>query len=312
MKIGVALTSSGPAASRAAVAELLDAAEDLGYDGAWFSDHIAMPAYAAEHLSTPFLEPIALCGWALARTRRLRIGTDVLVGAYRHPLLVSASAGTLAELGEDRLVLGVGIGYLRGEFELLGLPYERRAEMADDALRVLGAPVDHALVAASGTPTPVWVGGNHAAARRRAALLGDGWHPLWMPPDAYRRARAEIVEMRDRAGRTDAFTFSYSCGTTRIVDDGERGWSPPPERAPVGSEFRYVPEALVDYDGRPAFVGSPAEVIGDLRALERAGVDHVVLRPGDDVAQLELLAREVLPSFAESSLDDAARASPRP
>jgi len=303
MRIGVAVASAGPAASRSVVTELVDAAEALGYDGAWFSDHVALPGYAAEHLAGPFLEPIALCGWALARTRRLRIGTDVLVGAHRHPLLVSASAGTLAELGEDRLVLGVGVGYLRGEFELLGLPYERRAELAEDVLRVLSSPLEGVSVAGSGTRAPVWVGGNHPAARRRAAIFGDGWHPLWMPPDAYRRARAEIVELRRRAGRRDGFTFSYSCGATRVVDDGVRDWPPPVERAPVGSEFRYVPEALVHDDGRPAFVGTPAEIVSDLRALERAGVDHVVLRPGNDLAQLELLAREVLPSFTDTPSD---------
>ena len=121
MKFGFAIPAYGAGADRAVVADLIAAGEELGYDSAWLPDHVAVPDYAAAvNLSPPFLEPLAACAWGLGATRRLRFGTDVLVAPYRHPLVVAAMSGTLGRLAGDRLILGVGIGYLRGEFEVLG------------------------------------------------------------------------------------------------------------------------------------------------------------------------------------------------
>src|SRR5207253_2944570 len=97
------------------------------YDSLWFPDHVAMPGYVLDLLDTaPYLEPMVCCTWALAVTSRLRVGTDVLVAAYRHPLLVRAMVGTLARMSGDRFLLGVGVGWLKGEFEALGERYEDR------------------------------------------------------------------------------------------------------------------------------------------------------------------------------------------
>ena len=299
MRFGVAVPAYGPGAEGSAVRDTVAAAEELGFESAWLPDHVAVPDYATTvNLSPPFLEPMAACGWVLGATTRLRFGTDVLVAPYRHPLLVAAMAGTLARLGGDRMVLGVGIGYLRGEFDVLGLEYDRRAAVTEEFLRALRSPPEGFHVVSGPTPVPVWVGGNSAGARRRAALLGDGWHPLWMPDDAYRAARAEITAIRAEAGLGGAFTFSYSGGATRLLDADPGDWPAPPPRAPVGSEFRYAPAAWTADGGRPRLVGTPDQLIGDLRLLADAGVDHLVLRFGQGgVAQLARFAAEVAPAF---------------
>lgn len=301
MRFGLAVPAYGTGATSSFVAELLAAAEELAFDSVWFADHLAVPEYAAAvNLSPPFLEPMVTCAWGLARTSRLRFGTDVLVAPYRHPLQVAAMAGTLGRLAGDRLVLGVGVGYLRGEFEALGAgPYAQRGRLTDEFLRTVRAPGEGLCVADASPPVPMWVGGNGPAARRRAALLGDGWHPLWMPADAYAAAREEILGLRASAGTGGPFTFSYSCGRTRVLDRDPGRWPAPPPRAPVGSEFRYAPAAWTDVDHRPRLVGTPEQVVGDLRLLEAAGVDSVTLRFGDaGVEQLERFAREVAPAFA--------------
>ena len=140
MKFGFAVPAYGKAVD-GGIAELVDAGEELGFDSAWWPDHIAVPDYAAAvNLQTPFLEPLAACAWALGRTTRLRVGTDVLVAPYRHPLAVAAMIGTMGALAGDRLVLGVGIGYLRGEFDVLGADYDARAATTEDFLRALREP----------------------------------------------------------------------------------------------------------------------------------------------------------------------------
>jgi alkanesulfonate monooxygenase SsuD/methylene tetrahydromethanopterin reductase-like flavin-dependent oxidoreductase (luciferase family) len=301
VRFGIAIPAYGESADGAVVRDLISAAEALGFESVWLPDHIAVPDYATTvNLSPPFLEPLAACGWGLGATTRLRFGTDVLVAPYRHPLLVAAMVGTLARLGRDRLVLGVGIGYLRGEFEVLGVDsYDRRAEMTEDFIRALRAPPDGFHVVSAPWTVPIWVGGNSRRARRRAALLGDGWHPLWMPDTEYRVARDDIVALRAAEGRTGPFTFSYSCGATRLLDTDPGVWGPPPARAPDGSEFRYAPAAWTTAEGRPRFVGTPDQMTADLRLLADAGVQHVVLRFGHGgLGQLERFATEVAPAFS--------------
>jgi alkanesulfonate monooxygenase SsuD/methylene tetrahydromethanopterin reductase-like flavin-dependent oxidoreductase (luciferase family) len=120
-----------------------------------------------------------------------------------------------------------------------------------------------------------------------------------MPDAAYAAARARIKDLRARAGRTGAFTFSYSCGATRVLDRPGTPKAPPPgARPPAGSEFSYAPAPWLADDGRPRLVGTPDQLISDLRLLQAAGVDHVTLRFGStDVGQLERFSAEVRPAF---------------
>jgi len=298
VRFGFAVPAYGTAID-AGIGELLDAGEELGFDSAWWPDHIAVPEYAtAVNLQTPFLEPLAACAWGLGRTSRLCFGTDVLVAPYRHPLAVAAMIGTMGALAGDRLVLGVGIGYLRGEFEVLGADYDARAATTEEWVRALREPPDGFSVVQAPSRVPVWIGGNNPRAHRRAALLGDGWHPLWLPPDEYAAARREILDIRRAAGLDAPFTFSFSAGPMRFSDVPAGGWPPAPPRAPEGSEFRYSPEFWMAPDGRPRLVGSPDDLIGDLQLLADAGVDHVTLRFGTvDPEPYERFAAEVLPAF---------------
>src|ERR1700753_3744486 len=175
MQFGVAVPAYGGSVGGSAIPEMVAAAEELGFASIWWPDHIAVPDYAAAaNLRPPFLEPLAACAWGLGATSRIMFGTDLLVAPHRHPLSGAAAAGTMATLAGNRLVLGVGVGYLRGEFEVLGADYGRRGGVTDYCLTTFREPPSGFSMISPASPVPLWIGGNGPRAWRRAALLGDG------------------------------------------------------------------------------------------------------------------------------------------
>jgi probable F420-dependent oxidoreductase len=324
----VVVPATGPFGSPDVFGAVVDTIENLGYDDVWFGDHVAVPSYAAHITGPDWLEPITCCLLALGRTTRLRAGTDVLVLPYRNPVLVAKMAATADAMSGGRLVLGVGVGYLKGEFAALGAPYERRGAVADEYIRVMrelwasaGQPVSFDgkfvrfdRVCVGPTPAsglvPVWVGGNAPAAWRRAAVLGEGWHPLFPNPDEYRRGHDAIVAMGDTAER---FVFSISLATTHVLEPGGT-YSPSlwADLADVPEDFGYAPPVPVTGDGRVRFVGVADEVAADIEEYVAAGVDHFTLRfsTGGQEArvieyldQLQRFANQVMPRFQSPSLD---------
>lgn len=317
MRIGVVVPTYGRFGDAAAVLRIIRVVEDLGYDGAWFADHLAIPGYASTWVPPPVLDPLAVCGVGLGATTRLRFGTDVLVAPYRHPLALAASVRSLQALSGDRLVLGIGVGYLEGEFNALGQDHTTRGARTDETLRILraarlGAAIDHSgthfefrnvIPGGVGDGPPLWVGGNAPVARRRAAALGDGWHPLWISPEEYGAARGEIVADRAAAGLTAPFTFSMSC-PRGAIEDAARDWSGTSQLASARTrpEFGYVPPLPRATGGRPRFTGTPDELRADFDAYAAVGVDHLVARFWTSavdldeaalVAQMKRFAREV-------------------
>jgi probable F420-dependent oxidoreductase len=257
-------------------------------------------------------------------TRRLRFGTDVLVLPYRNPVVLSQTLASGDQLSGGRLTLGVGVGYISGEFAAVGSPsYGQRGAVTDEYLRVMrtlweadgpasfsGEWVQFTDVIAEPkplqTPFPVVVGGNGQRAYRRAALLGNGWHPLFPTPEAYATGRAEILRVRADAGLTGPFTFSYSCPLVNVMlDPSERPTVQPyTERLDIPDEYTYAPPFPVDDSGRDRFTGTPEEIASDVRTYVDAGVEHFALRfhigePGFDVkaftTQLERFTTLVLP-----------------
>jgi probable F420-dependent oxidoreductase len=322
---GVVVPPCGEFGSPAVFADVVDAVEGLGYADVWFGDHVAVPRYAAAITDPGWAEPLASCLVALGRTRRLRAGTDVLVVPYRNPLLVAKMAATADALSDGRLLLGVGVGYLRGEFAALGAAYEERGSVTNDYLRAM-----RALWESAGEPVtyhgkhvsfedvcmgpqctagavPVWVGGNASAALRRAATLGDGWHPLFPDPEGYRQGRERILEMR---GGEAGFTFSMSLATTRVLD-GSQTFAPTSwaEFSDIPEDFNYAPPVPMTDDGRTRFVGNPDQIAEDITDYLAAGVQHFTLRfaadgrdtsVSDYLQQLQRFADDVKPRFSST------------
>jgi probable F420-dependent oxidoreductase len=176
------------------IAHVAEAADALGYHHLTCSEHIGVPRGEAGHRGATYWDPLATFGFLAARTRRIRFATNVLVLGYHHPLEIAKRYGTFDRVSGGRLILGVGVGTLREEFDVLGAPFEDRGPRADDALRALRASLSTGEPAYDGDHyafqglvvdpcalqerVPIWVGGRTLRSLRRAVALGDGWAPF--------------------------------------------------------------------------------------------------------------------------------------
>jgi probable F420-dependent oxidoreductase len=180
------------------VARIAETADRLGYHHLTCAEHVAVPAPELARRGGRYWDPLATFGYLAARTQRIRLATNVLVLPYHHPLEIAKRYGTLDVVSNGRVILGVGVGTLKEEFDLLGAPYEDRGPRADDALRALRASLSNPNPAYHGDfydfedfvvdpcavqdRVPIWVGGRTLRSLRRAAALADGWCPFSVPP----------------------------------------------------------------------------------------------------------------------------------
>ncbi len=169
-------------------------AERLGYHHCTCSEHVAVPVDVAAVRGGRYYDPLATFGALGAATSTIRFAAHVVVLGYHHPLAIAKRYGTLDVVTGGRVILGVGVGSLREEFELLGAPFDDRGARADDAMRAMRAalsqqePQYHGeyfdfegfLVDPSAVQphVPMWVGGRTYRSLRRAVELGDGWAPF--------------------------------------------------------------------------------------------------------------------------------------
>lgn len=207
MRFGVHVPQWGAGAHRDGVIDVARCAEDVGLDSVWVADHLTMPlteggSYPYSRSGrTPFapedgfLEALTVLAVVAGATRRVQLGTSVLVAPQRHPLVTAKTVATLDVLSEGRVVLGVGGGWWREEFDALGMPFDRRGRAFDEVIEILrllweqgegayeGQVFRFGRVACLPRPVqpggpPLLVGGTSRAALERAGRMGDGWHAV--------------------------------------------------------------------------------------------------------------------------------------
>jgi probable F420-dependent oxidoreductase len=225
---GIHLPQLGRNVSRQGVIEGAQRAEELGFHSGWVSDHIVVPHHISSSYpytddgsfpapaDMPWLDPIGTLFFVAACTQRLKLGTTVLILGYRPPVLTAKAVASLDVLSEGRLILGVGVGWMKEEFDALGMPYDHRGARADEQLEVLdalfenepaehhGAYYDFAELGFEPKPTghvPIWVGGDTEPAYQRTARVGDAFHAAFQSVDEVRAGWARVRELAAERGR---------------------------------------------------------------------------------------------------------------
>ena len=214
MQLGIHLPQAGQQATPERIMQAALRAEELGLADVWVSEHIIVPKDAPYPPTPVFYDPVVTLAWVASVTKRVRLGTSVLVLPMRHPLPLAKELGSLQNLCGGRLILGAGVGWLEAEFSALGVPFRERGRRMDEGIammravwtedpvtfptRTIAAQIDAMRMQPQPkTPIPIWIGGTAEAQLKRAARL-DGWHGSRMPPEdiapIVRRLRAERPE----------------------------------------------------------------------------------------------------------------------
>lgn len=281
-------------AGPADLVEIARAADRAGFAYLACCDHVAIPRRLAPAMSTVWYDPVATLAHLAAVTERARLLSHVAVVALRHPLVTAKQYATLDHLSGGRLVLGVGAGHVREEFDALGVDFERRGPLLDesiDALRAAlgpeeypehhGKEYDFAGLGQRPRPAqprvPLWVGGSSPAAVRRAALKGDGWLPQGDPRDRLPAQIARIRELRERAGVQEPLTIG---AITEPLYVGRPGWD----------------------TGRRTLTGAPEALAESLRAYRAMGVHQIQVRfrcrsRAELIDQIAAFGAEVAPAL---------------
>lgn len=200
------------------IVQVAQACEAAGFDYVAVCDHVAIPRANAEAMSTSWWDTIATLSYLAAVTARVRLLSHVYVLPYRHPLVVAKAWATLDALSGGRAILGVGAGHVADEFAALGVPFEERGRVLDEAIDAVRAALTDEFASHKGdrwsfdgvgqrprpvqSPLPIWVGGSSKPAMRRAAERGDGWLPQG-PPEGGMEAGIAFVRAHRAATRGD-------------------------------------------------------------------------------------------------------------
>jgi probable F420-dependent oxidoreductase len=288
MRYGFYLPTRGETATPEAIEALVRRGEALGFASTMIADHVAFPVTIKSRypytVSGAFpgggdsLEQLALMAFVAGKSTRLRLVTSVMILPHRNPVVTAKTLATIDVLSGGRVTVGVGVGWLREEFQALGAPdFDRRGAVSDeylkifktlwtenpasfsgqfyrfDAIRCLPLPVQK-------PHPPIWVGGHSKAALRRAARFGDGWHPVGanpavpLRPAELRASLDELHRLTEAEGRDpSALTISYKAP---VYDPAESSLGSGAERRP--------------------FTGSAEQTAEDIAVFARLGVSELI------------------------------------
>lgn len=242
----IAFANTGPCADPAAAVEFARAAEQAGFESLWTVEHVVVPVgYSSRYPysrtgrmpgadDAPIPDPLVWLAYLAAATESIRLATGVLILPQRNPVILAKELATLDHLSGGRVMLGVGVGWLREEFEAIGVPFDERARRTDEAvaaLRALFAPEPAAFEGeftrfgpcivsprpVAGT-IPVHVGGHSEPAARRAGRIGDGFFPASGTHEQLASLFAVVRESAEAAGRDPDAIELTSAGNGAVGD----------------------------------------------------------------------------------------------
>lgn len=230
MKVGIVPVNAGAFLGQGRLVELAQLFEQLGYESMWTFEHVIVPdEYRSVYPYSPtgklamsgdssFVDPLIALSFVAAATERIRLGTGVNILTQTNPLYLAKQASSIDHLSGGRLMLGLGVGWLREEFHALGVPFERRGARADEYLDAMRQAWTGETVDARGEfvdwsgfkmlprpaqepGVPIVIGGTTDAAIRRVVARGDGWYVIHKDLDDFEHNIARLRAECDRQGR---------------------------------------------------------------------------------------------------------------
>lgn len=269
MKIGYFGMNTGAFSTRDAILRLARTAEDAGYESLWTGEHVVVVDPQAPPSpvppETPMVDTVATLAFAAAATQRIKLGSGIILLAQRNPVVLAKELAAIDVLSEGRLLFGVGVGYVKKEFDVIGVPYEERGARVTEHLEAIRALFTQEKPNFSGrftridgvqsNPRPIQqphppfiIGGMSKAAHRRAVAQGNGWYGFFQDLDS---------------------TAEQLRGLEAAAKEVER----PPELGPL--EITITPPGAVDLDTMKRY-----EDLGVARLAIMRGMGGMASEPG--------------------------------
>ncbi len=294
MKFGVALPNFGKYAKKDTILEIAKTAEELGFDSIWVSDHIVIPK-SHRGFGDVFYEPLTTLAYIAACTTRIHLGTSIIILPYRNPVVLAKIISTLDALSGGRVITGVGVGWIKDEFDALGVPYTERGPLTDECIEVLkvlwteeepsfkGRHYRFSGIKFLPRPVqkphpPIWVGGNSRMAIERAVNAGNGWHSVGLTPEEIKEGVEYINELLSGKGR-EASDFVISLRKNL--------------------QIKGISEKKTDR--REILRGTPDKISEGIEKYKESGVSHLVFQVLSGtlegiVETMELFSRKIRPA----------------
>jgi probable F420-dependent oxidoreductase len=300
MKFGIGLPNYGKTSTFDGIRRAALAAEQLGYDSVWTTDHIIVPEENIDPYGRIF-ESLTTLAMVAMLTQRVKLGASVLVLPMRNPILAAKQIATIDVASGGRMIVGLGVGWNEKEYQNLHANFHNRGKRLDEDIQLLRAlwsnenvtfhgkytQLDHAMSAPlptqDGRPQrgpgglPIWIGGNGESAWRRAAQYGDGWHATGPSPEQVAEGAKRIHELNPNKRLTISARLSI--------------------------DFNPNTSPTYQYRGNTRYRlnGAPAAIRTRLAEYRQAGAEMLALVFPDDpavrMAQIEQFAKEIMGGF---------------
>jgi probable F420-dependent oxidoreductase len=279
--------------------------EELGYDSLWVWDHLLLGVDP----SFPIIEALTLLTAIAVRTRKIKLGTGVLVLPMRNPVVLAKQLASIDLLSDGRLIIGLATGWYKREFDAVGVPFEQRGKIMEENLDILtrlftedkveGEWTHHKIPAGVMYPKPVQkprppilIGGYVDRVLKRAAVKSDGWLTYFYRPESFAKAWTKIRNFAREAGKDpdallNAAQLPIMVGKSRgAIESRMMEW--------LGKEWDYASWSESTKDS--AILGTVEECVEQLKTHLAVGVQKIIFVPYKyEMDQIEIIAREIIP-----------------
>ncbi|HLI11901.1 MAG TPA: TIGR03619 family F420-dependent LLM class oxidoreductase [Alphaproteobacteria bacterium] len=279
--------------------------EELGFDSLWVWDHILLGV--DPHF--PIIDALSLLTAVAARTRKIKLGTGILVLPLRNPLVLAKQLSSIDQISKGRLVLGMASGWYKREFDAVGVPFEKRGKIMDQNIEIMTRLWTENLVDGEYPPyhlrgsvmfpkpyqkprPPILIGGYVDRVLKRAAVTGDGWLTYFYTPESFTKSWDKIIGFAKEAGKDPATLLN--CNQLPICVGRTRAEVEGPMMQWLTKEWDYAAWSESTKDS--AIMGTIDECVAQLKAHLKVGVQKIIFVPFEyRMEQVEIIAKEILP-----------------